>query len=226
MTANDQPAGPLDAIRANLVIVTARTETREEPLGDPVPVQPRGEPFMPTAVTSVSVHDCSIGYAAGVLADLGLGDWPWLIHDLAEAMDAAAVTAAEAWISDHRAELENAACWPRWCPCGKWPDFGIGCWYHGPCECVEVRVVSANLQGPSYSAPVLAYSGFGWRDNFRPEPPALSRGCPVHPNGPIPGDVLEVWRARWHGDGSLLIGGERGLPTYCGTTPAKEPGHA
>jgi hypothetical protein len=189
-----------------------------------IPEFPPGPSFTPADMWSISVHDCSIGYAADVLHDFGLADWSWLTHDLAETMDDAAMSAAHHWILDHRAELENAACWPRWCPCGKWPDFGVGCPYHGPCRCVERKVVDANLQGPCYSDLFLTVSTYGWRPDWRAwghhDAPALNRSCPVHPDGPLPDDVLAAWW-HWHQrGGSLRIGGERGLPAY--TSPASK----
>ena len=184
------------------------------------PSLPPGPPFTPADTQWLSVHDCSIGYAADVLADFGLEDWGWLIHNLAETMDDAAMSAAHRWILDHRAELENAACWPRWCPCGKWPDFGIGCAYHGPCKCVERKLASANLQGPSYSVLVLTVSTYRWLPSWRwahpSDTPALDRGCPVHRDGPVPDDVITAWCGQLPHEGSLRIGGERGLAAYLG----------
>jgi hypothetical protein len=204
-----------------------RRGTRQRP---PSPAGlPPGEPFSAAATRAVAVYDCPIGYAADVLAGLGLGDWGWLIHDLAETIDDAALSAVSHWLLAPRAGLETAACLPRWCPCGKWPDFGAGCWSRAPCRCAEMRLVSANLAGPSYSALGLSDSTCGWSPDWREYtgfPPILTRGCPVHPDGLVPHDVLQVWSSRGHGHGSLLIGGELGLPACLGTAPEEGTGDA
>ena len=166
-------------------------------------------PFDVSAFGSVSLHDCSRAYAIAALAERGLADWRWLVNDLAAAMDDAALEAAEDWLRAHGRALATAAHLPRWCPCGRWPDFGTACWYHGECRCVRWETVGANLSTTSYGRAELGYNTYGWRldwRRWREEPPALRQGCPVHPDGPLPEEVLR----RWSSYQPLVLGGERG----------------
>lgn len=165
-----------------------------------------GQVFNGADVTkSLSVHECSLAWAEHILAEYDLEDWDWLIHSLAETMDEEALSAADHWLADHKAELENAAQWPRWCPCGRWPDFGTACWYHGPCKCME-RGERGWLK--------VAYGGFDWDADWEKYAgrgqPKLDCGCPVHPDGPIPRFVLARVQRSYNSVSPRLFG-ERGL---------------
>lgn len=146
-------------------------------------------------------HACSLGYANEALAEYDLDDWDWLVADLANEMDDAAFGAAEEWLALHRPALENAAHLPRWCPCGRWPDFGVGCHYHGACKCVTAKIGSADLMTVFYVDYRLAYGDIAWRHMYDGRTPVLDRGCPVHPDGPMPPEVY----ARWQVHGGLSL---------------------
>ena len=78
----------------------------------------------------------------------------------------------------------------RWCPCGRWPDFGTGCCYHGPCRCVTTEVTYASLETYCAIRALLAYPGWRCLHACDP-PPVLDRACPVHPDGPMPAQVFQ-----------------------------------
>jgi len=159
--------------------------------------------FTRAALRSVSAFDPSIKYARDALADFGLDDWDWLAHDLAETMDDAALSAADTWLADYRSQLANAAQYPRWCPCGRWPDFGTGCPYHGPCTCIG-KSDDWSTRGEPRIVAIIRWNG----DNRY-----IGPGCPVHPEGWMPQDALDVHRAAKRGrdwEFSTTIFGPRG----------------
>jgi hypothetical protein len=156
----------------------------------PTPLPPRGgETFSVADLVSFSTQWDMVAWAEHVLADYDLEDWDWLVHSLASSMEEAAWDAYDMWILDHEAELRQTCHLPRWCPCGKWPDFGTDCWYHGPCKCVS----RSKDRGTG-----LVYWTSGWLSGFRDSNgefpvPVLDQGCPVHPDGPMPREVFRAW---------------------------------
>jgi hypothetical protein len=144
---------------------------------------PGGETFSVADLRAFSLNWDMVGWAEHVLNDYDLADWDWLVHSLAQSMEDAAFDAYESWVRDHEAELQQTCHLPRPCPCVKWPDFGTGCYYHGPCKCVKRK--------DNGTAALRYHIEPEWRRYSQRFPPTLDKGCPVHPDGQIPDDVLE-----------------------------------
>lgn len=182
-----------------------RRPTRRRPVPQPAQPPEPGYVFTRRSLESVSVFRPSVAWAEEVLRDYGLDDWDWLVHDLAETMDEAALSAAEQWERDYREQLAGACQYPRWCPCGRWPDFGTGCPYHGPCACIGEYDDYPNRGEPRLK--VVRWN----RDEM-----CLGPGCPVHPEGWIPPDALAANRAALRSRGMAFTAtllGPRGRTT-------------